>query len=550
MKFLCGGCRTKYQISDEKIRSKILTIRCKKCGAKILVRESLAREAGGTAVAPLAEEEKAAIAGGVSVQAEQRAGAAAVQAGGAALASAFDVAMRGEVEDDMPTCIAPTPSNLEAAGVEWYIAIDGEQSGPFAYAEIVRRVQAKEIIGRHYVWHDGMDGWKRVREMPDLAAFLSGEGKKKQPPPPPNTTDLSDRPISKSGGAEVVDFATKRKERDQRKGTATGEREIIHDLDAPEAGVPLDAESAGAVAVATTAGLAQEAGLPDKKGEQDPTTFDKDDIFANVPRANQADLVRKESTRFFVAAAGVNRTRSQKRLAMVVGITICACFLIFIGAWAAGIVNVKIPGIGNPFDKMFGRVPEETADLGDETIDPKALLGPDGKARARNGHGAGRKRTARASNDYISDKPRADGVSGPRGDDAETIAIDVQSGAVPEVPTAEMPKVDTSVALPPVDGQTLSQNQITQVVNNSKKSVAICYQQSLRGNEDLRGKLIFRVLIDPTGVVSHATVDTPAFKGTKLAHCIAAKIKDWKFPTFRGQPQEVEVPFILEKNSF
>ena len=34
-------CRTKYQISGEKIRGKILTIRCKSCGARIQVRESL-----------------------------------------------------------------------------------------------------------------------------------------------------------------------------------------------------------------------------------------------------------------------------------------------------------------------------------------------------------------------------------------------------------------------------------------------------------------------------------------------------------------------------
>src|SRR5262245_26274567 len=117
MKFLCGGCRTKYQISDEKIRGKILTIRCKKCGAKILVRESLAREAGGTAVAPIAEEEKTA-----AITQEARSVVGGPQVGGSALQSAFDVAMHGTDEaDDMPTTIAPTPGNLEAAGVEWYV---------------------------------------------------------------------------------------------------------------------------------------------------------------------------------------------------------------------------------------------------------------------------------------------------------------------------------------------------------------------------------------------------------------------------------------------
>src|SRR5690242_14204703 len=105
MKFLCGGCRTKYQISDEKIRGKILTIRCKKCGAKILVRESLHRE-GGTAVAPIAEDERA---GAVAPEARSVVGGSA-KVGGSLLQSAFEVAMQAPDDaDDMPTTIAPTP---------------------------------------------------------------------------------------------------------------------------------------------------------------------------------------------------------------------------------------------------------------------------------------------------------------------------------------------------------------------------------------------------------------------------------------------------------
>lgn len=200
MKFVCGSCRTKYQISDEKIRGKILTIRCKKCSSKILVRESLAREAGGTVVAPVADDDKAEV-GSVAVTSDSPApapskapssspAAAASPRTSASLQSAFDVAMRaaGEPEaDDMPTTIAPTPANLDKAGVEWYVAIDGEQSGPFAFAELVRKVQAKEVAGRHYVWHDGMDGWHRVRDLADLAAYLGAE--KKKPPPPPGAPE-------------------------------------------------------------------------------------------------------------------------------------------------------------------------------------------------------------------------------------------------------------------------------------------------------------------------------------------------------------------------
>ncbi|MBN2360253.1 MAG: zinc-ribbon domain-containing protein, partial [Deltaproteobacteria bacterium] len=39
MKFFCDKCNTKYSIADDKVRGKILKIRCKKCGNVIVVRE-------------------------------------------------------------------------------------------------------------------------------------------------------------------------------------------------------------------------------------------------------------------------------------------------------------------------------------------------------------------------------------------------------------------------------------------------------------------------------------------------------------------------------
>ena len=39
MKFHCDQCKTKYSISDDRVRGKILKIRCKSCGAVITVRQ-------------------------------------------------------------------------------------------------------------------------------------------------------------------------------------------------------------------------------------------------------------------------------------------------------------------------------------------------------------------------------------------------------------------------------------------------------------------------------------------------------------------------------
>lgn len=601
MKFLCGGCRTKYQISDEKIRSKILTIRCKKCGSKILVRETLLRE-GGTAVAPIAEEDRAGssvpvAAGaemdlalesgiGASKSARPAAGVAAEARSSAPhsapLASAFHHAMHApppdSETDDMPTCIAPTPQNLDAAGVEWYVAVDGEQSGPFAFAEIVRRVQSKEIVGRHYVWHDGMDGWKRVRDVPDLVSYIA---EKKRPPPLPGG-----EPQEAKGGADVVDFASKRKEREQRKSAEAPPSEPAReagdaradsaegkgqDKAAAERDEQLDSvlnealgiqgegrtqkTAAGPVSVLGVAGLPGAAPAAD-----DLAGFDKDDIFANVPRATPSDLVR-ESTRFFVAAAGVNRQRKRNRMGVMVGAFAVLAFAMFLGAWAVGAIAISIPGIGNPFQRSETGEEEMIVEL--DPDDPEQLRKIlDDAARARRAGKPAPKRVrvakttaapAGPDGEYITDTADDPTAAGSRGDLDKPEGIEIDPlGATPgsgEVVQAQLPESGVD-SFPAVERATLSQDTIGKVINEKKKSVSICYQQSLRGNEDLRGKLEFLVTIEPSGVVSRASVETTAFKGTKLARCIQTKIKDWRFPPFTGEPQQVQVPFVLEKNSY
>jgi predicted Zn finger-like uncharacterized protein len=570
MKFLCGSCRTKYQISDEKVRGKILTIRCKKCGAKILVRESLSKNAGGgTAVAPVAEEEQPKAA---EISGKQKSVSVAAKAGGsAALASAFEVAMGGgpAEADDMPTSIAPVPANLEHAGVEWYVAIDGEQFGPYAFAEIVRRISSKEVVGRHYCWHDGMDNWLRIRDVKDLAPYLPQDKKKPPPPPPPVSGEHKHSILGEdetvAGGAEIVDLSLRRAERDRHKplkadkpeddtkpGTGAKADERAEQLDSV-LNEALGIEGEGrttreaperAIAVSGTART--------KEGHAEPSIDDllafeeKDDLFANVPRATDADLVR-ESTRFFVAAAGMNARKSKHKVAMVLGGIMAMSFVGFVGAWAAGIVRIELPGIGNPFAGPNGKSLFATSDEEVEEEDPEAigrLLSEEEKRAARKK----KRRRVKGSSGYIEDG--TSGPSGTRGGEEGSLDVDLGTDGlgVGKLPEAKLP--ESGIDDVQVDqGESLSADVIKKVVDSRKRSVLICYQQSLKGQEDLRGKLEIRVTVAPSGEVKSATVETSAFKGSKLGRCIASKIQDWRFPSFSGEAQQVLVPFVLEKGN-
>lgn len=598
MKFLCGSCRTKYQISDEKVRGKILTIRCKKCGSKIIVRESLARDSGGsTAVAPVADAPSTVEPESRSVAPQSRSSAGS---GGAALAHAFDAAMKehGGEADDMPTSIAPVPANLDIAGVEWYVAIDGEQHGPFAFAEVVTKVSGGEIIGRHYVWHDGMEGWSRVRDVKDLAGYLPSQKKKGPPPPPPpaESTDLDEH-------GNVVDFEQKRAERQRQQSLGAS---AVAPMDADLEQTEVESPDAGALAGATTsdraeqlddvlnealgiegegktaraepekavamAGVAQ-AGAGSSIDELLSFDDNQEDIFANVPRASdEPEDPQRESTRFFVAAAGVNRQKSKNRMAMLLGLIMVLGLLGFIGAWAQGIIEIKIPGIGNPFAKSETAKTDELADLdtsGVEDIDAlkKQLDGVKDPNRRRAIVRETRRKQRRVvpseptagleiPGDYVDDSESAgsDGVARRRGDRVDDIQYETNigtGGGAKSMNVGDSNLPGSGIEnVPPPDQKTLDQAAIARVINARKKSVSICYEQSLRGREDLRGKLEFLVTVQPSGEVSRVAVETTAFKGSKLGSCIADKIRDWRFPRFEGEAQQVVVPFVLEKHSY
>lgn len=592
MKFLCGSCRTKYQISDDKVRGKILTIRCKKCGAKVMVKESLTRQ-GAIAIAPLSDEEAKPVAASASA-ASAASAVTSRAAASASLASAFEVAMAGAL-DDMPTSIAPTPANEADAGVEWYVAMEGQQTGPFAYAELVRRLQNREVVGRHYVWHDGFDNWKRVRDVPDLVPYLPPDmGSKKKPPPLPVPVV---EPAPDSG--KVVDFAQKRAER-ERKGstrfegpsgapglpplsdpppeamtakavpTHSGRADRLEQLDSvlnEALGIqgegkttradPHGASPLGSVGL-PSAGLTNDAFADDHSSD----SFIPENLFDAVPRASASELVNRESTRFFVAAAGVNSQKSKARVGLIAGVTAAALLLSFVGLWASGIIEVSIPGIGNPFArKAQVDGDEEIADkeLSEEELRTlKQLLDRGESRRAAIREIRKKRRPAKSPGlpgGYVDDGHAASTSGGSRGSEtAESVGIDgkLALGGPMEKPEAEINLPGANLSNVPLPGGSdrLAPAAIKRVVQEGRPGIQNCYQRELKGNQDLRGKLEFLVTVQPSGEVSRAAVSSPNFKGTALAQCIGDRIRDWKFPPFDGEAQQVVVPFVLERASY
>jgi predicted Zn finger-like uncharacterized protein len=118
MKFYCDACNTKYAISDDKVRGKILKVRCKNCGNIITVREA-------------------------------RAPVASVAAPGAASS------------DPAPTKSPPEqPSSVPTTN--WYYAVNGQTQGPFTLKGLREQYASGSIGDETYVWHEALTEWKPV----------------------------------------------------------------------------------------------------------------------------------------------------------------------------------------------------------------------------------------------------------------------------------------------------------------------------------------------------------------------------------------------------
>lgn len=174
MKFACDRCKTRYSIGDDRVRGKILKIRCKSCANVITVREGMAspdpepapagprRGHKSTTAAPVAHAEAPAAPPAPAPVAPAPAAPAPAGALGAAFASAM----------------AKPPPALEE---EWYVSLDGDQAGPFALADAQRWIADQAFEAELFCWSEGFDDWLPV----DKVSHFRGLRKKPAPAPTP-----------------------------------------------------------------------------------------------------------------------------------------------------------------------------------------------------------------------------------------------------------------------------------------------------------------------------------------------------------------------------
>lgn len=165
MKFLCGNCKAKYQIADEKVTGRTLRMKCRRCGHDILIDGHAMQSsvppppaARRTSVAPGPVR---ATAGMQAPNLPRPATAPRPQPPPAPLSADFRRHVAAPPEVPQRTA----PYDL------WHVAIQDVPVGPMTRDELARKVESGAVTSESLCWREGMDDWRPFGELPELAAL-------------------------------------------------------------------------------------------------------------------------------------------------------------------------------------------------------------------------------------------------------------------------------------------------------------------------------------------------------------------------------------------
>jgi predicted Zn finger-like uncharacterized protein len=683
MKFFCQKCNTKYAIADEKVRGKVLKIRCKKCQAIIVVREGGA-SADNAAVAPAAATAPAPAApartqpargsaspasrpAAVRPTAPARAPAPARPAASARAPGADDdvedstrVAATGEMNSLLSGMgaasaaqRAPRPQPAKRDLLLWYVAHKGQQSPPLTRDEISERIRSGELGARAYGWNQNLPEWKRLGELPEFADDFAAlkrpaqgaqvvdfqkkvaERKRadagvqraraiealdqiadlvrtapEQPAPQPAKPPFAERPTRRDMPA-VAPVAKPAPQPLAQAVARPAPQPAVAAASAPPAvarparpAVVAPAPTAPAPAPVVSAPVAPAPGSAPQRRDAameelffDPSSIQtfpggqegvvKDeagavassaggvgesfDPFALVPDSAPDDLPRKESTRVFVAAAGLQNRARKHRTYAAVAIATAVLLVLLVGLDAVGVIRIPLLhgyvqsvklAVSDEAPRPEPAVPEEHVPLTDDekAAIKKALLEGNSaaadevrrKARSR----AGKRTPDPAKGIDLSDNVRGDRV----GDDptrrggGEVQAVDLsdeqrlamkgiaERNDLTRVAINVKPGIG-EIKLPRVHKGGLDEKQIGAVVRDNQKSVQECVNREAKYGVELPPALVVAATIEPSGTVSQARLVGQAPGLSALSGCLVQRVRSWKFPSFTGQAMDVEIPF-------
>jgi predicted Zn finger-like uncharacterized protein len=531
MKFVCDRCQTKYSIADEKVRGKVLKVRCKTCQNVITVREAGARPSVSSL--PPVRSQKPSTGPLATLGEGQDEGAERTS-----IAPAPAGLMADMLANQARRATPPPPPPL-GDGIEWFLALDGAQQGPFSRKLLVDRLLALPKDADVHVWNDRMDGWKPPADVPEVAHDLNARKPPAVPvrPPVPKVTPAPPPPLAARRGTMPLTSGVGSKLPLPVPHVA-GAHAVPAPHHAPSsediAFTPPPAAAHGAVPAATN-GAAKSNGLSTHAASP-ASAFpggDSDALSAlNVATAGAAAKAPPRIMEVGEATAwsGAGRVQEGRHkntklalgLVAVVGVIIVVVAINFTHKAPAPVAAA--PGKAGLDSEALAKLNEIKVDdvkvASLKPADPDPIEPPKGK----NGRGRGPLRGRQQGRGVANAGPGATGAPAgtSTGPGEAPPASSNNGGGLRERGVTQYNAVANR---PPP-----SQADITRVIANNKLGIKTCYQRALLRDSNLtHGKIVVGVTIGLSGRVKGVRVDGPASFRT-LEPCIKEMVYRWTFP--------------------
>ncbi|MGE6757638.1 AgmX/PglI C-terminal domain-containing protein [Corallococcus interemptor] len=142
------------------------------------------------------------------------------------------------------------------------------------------------------------------------------------------------------------------------------------------------------------------------------------------------------------------------------------------------------------------------------------------------------------------------GIANPQGDTSGKMAgigATQTSGAgtvnTGQKQVVKVPQVADSI--PEVDSAEVKPKDLARFIQSRKASIQRCYENGLKRDPSLKGKVMVRFELTPQGRASNVEVDESTLRSDEVINCIKTTMRAWTFPFKPSDDVPVSYPFIF-----
>ncbi len=524
MKFLCGNCKAKYQIADEKVTGRTLRMKCRRCGHDILIDG----HATSQSVPPASQAPAPRRTGStVSVVPGPRSGAAAAlpaRAGSPALprptASRSKPPSAMSQEFRRHVAAPPEVPQRSAPYDLWHVAIQDVPVGPMTRDELSRKIEAGAVTAESLSWREGMDDWRPIGELAELASLLRRNREPSRPlrgRPPPNVPGpgaTGSRPHAIPAGAQPDEY-------DEDNAEPTRISEFSPEM----------------------ASLAQQASSSQHfsatSSQQLPAAASTGGTSPKVIVAPQAVSPLADQQTHVVAQPAQGRNLSSWTMlavGLLGGIVIVSGPLIFQHWWSSPEKPAQASVAQTP---ARSRAPEKVAPAEVElpSDEPDMEIKPDEIATTKPRTGSAKPATPKPAE-------AAKAPAGKQLSDEQRKLLERMGGGSNDPDLNKLAR-NSEESRGPVASE-LTPQQLTKVVQDNKNQLQRCYETALRaagGKQDSAIKISVNVTVGGSGTAK--SVSTTGDGLGNMTDCIRSAVKHWRFPQAQSE-SEFAFPLVFQ----